>query len=249
MPRVKIMYSAQNNFEAKLNALRLLYKRDISGKIQELEQAIQDAHHKPDSRSVGHLRFVSHKLAGSGATFGFPEISAEAKKIERFSASYLEALKENPNKQQVWDDVFDSLHQLKSLAENIQGKKESQKPSDEDIEKLKLSAGKPSAAHFANAPAITANTQATPFSDDAILLRLANEHENEASLLLIEDDHIVSRELSTHLGFFGLSHPKSPSPKNFRRPANTHFARSIKRHFNRHGKTRTKQLYQLFAGA
>lgn len=197
------MYSAQNNFEAKLNALRLLYKRDISGKIQELEQAIQDAHHKPDSRSVGHLRFVSHKLAGSGATFGFPEISAEAKKIERFSASYLEALKENPNKQQVWDDVFDSLHQLKSLAENIQGKKESQKPSDEDIEKLKLSAGKPSAAHFANAPAITANTQATPFSDDAILLRLANEHENEASLLLIEDDHIVSRELSTQLGFLG----------------------------------------------
>lgn len=205
------MYSAQNNFEAKLNALRLLYKRDISGKIQEIETAINDATNQATPQSIAHLRFVSHKLAGSGATFGFPEISNEARKIERFSAHYLEQLTQNPNHQQHWESVFASLHQLKHLADNLQNQQvSSPKLADANVDKLKMSAGNQvaSALHSNTTPAAC-------FSDKAILLRLANEHENEASLLLIEDDHILSRELSTQLGFLGYRIQSRQALKNF----------------------------------
>ncbi len=62
--------------------LRLLqqgYAKQLPAKLAQLEQAL---HKCQDAGKLQSLRFLTHGLAGSGATFGYPDVSAVARRLE-----------------------------------------------------------------------------------------------------------------------------------------------------------------------
>lgn len=79
--------------EEKLALLRAQYAIKIGERIDELDEAIvQSAETEGEARRgvLSNLRDMSHKLAGSGATFGFPEVSLHARTMEQECVAILE---------------------------------------------------------------------------------------------------------------------------------------------------------------
>ena len=66
--------------------MRADYLTRLPARIAELEDAAApltgDASPEAVRGAVGRLHALSHKLAGSGTTFGFPEVSKAARAIE-----------------------------------------------------------------------------------------------------------------------------------------------------------------------
>lgn len=72
-----------SDLEAKLAEIKLAYRSELSGKAEKLKllwQAVQAEAWNADRLQEMH-RLV-HNLAGSGATFGFEEISTQAHALE-----------------------------------------------------------------------------------------------------------------------------------------------------------------------
>ncbi len=70
--------------EAELRRIRLKYAQELPGKLAELK-AIWDR--VADRQNIGpdavrDMLFLIHRLAGSGETFGYPEVSVAAQQIE-----------------------------------------------------------------------------------------------------------------------------------------------------------------------
>ena len=60
------------------------YIRQLPKRVQEIDEAFEAVGIKPDSiDAYSQLRLLVHKLAGSGATFGFEEISRSAREFEK----------------------------------------------------------------------------------------------------------------------------------------------------------------------
>lgn len=81
------------SMEEKLAQLRDQYAERIVGRIDELQAFLQDldsAHEGARHDALKSLRDATHKLAGSGATFGFPEVTVAARKMEQTCAAALE---------------------------------------------------------------------------------------------------------------------------------------------------------------
>lgn len=81
------------SMEDKLADLRLQYAVKIHERVRELQKAIkkledvdEDARHKV----LVDVRDITHKLAGSGATFGFPEVTTVARQMEHACVDYLD---------------------------------------------------------------------------------------------------------------------------------------------------------------
>lgn len=70
------------------------YRADLPTRIQELEAAWSRALTEKDERALQEAIAIAHRLSGTGATFGFPEVSASARSIE---AAMLETTLDNPN--------------------------------------------------------------------------------------------------------------------------------------------------------
>lgn len=80
--------------ERKLAQLRANYAEKLSARIDELSDHLQDMAVAADEdarmEALGQVRFVAHKLAGSGATFGFPAVSTIAREMEQTCKEVLE---------------------------------------------------------------------------------------------------------------------------------------------------------------
>jgi len=63
----------------QLRQLRENYAQQLPGKIAALETAAKEC---SDRAGVAALRSLAHGLAGSGSTFGFPEVSETARRLE-----------------------------------------------------------------------------------------------------------------------------------------------------------------------
>ncbi|MBV1776734.1 Hpt domain-containing protein [Burkholderiaceae bacterium DAT-1] len=69
-----------DDFEAKLAKLRLDYLASLPAKLDEMEAAF---HHSIDHiESRRDFARMAHSLAGTGATFGMPDLTAWAREIE-----------------------------------------------------------------------------------------------------------------------------------------------------------------------
>ncbi len=69
--------------QAKLQYLQNLYAKELPGKITELEAIWRFLQERPGIREfLTTFHQMAHKLNGSGATFGFQEISNNAKELE-----------------------------------------------------------------------------------------------------------------------------------------------------------------------
>ncbi|PCI41219.1 MAG: hypothetical protein COB46_04260 [Rhodospirillaceae bacterium] len=71
----------------KLAHLRAKYIAQFEGRFDKVMAALNlfQSHHSPEDQAEGlkTLEYLTHKLAGSGASYGFPKITTTAKEIER----------------------------------------------------------------------------------------------------------------------------------------------------------------------
>jgi DNA-binding response OmpR family regulator len=77
--------------QAKIQYLQNLYGKELPGKVTELEAIWRFLQEKPGNReSLTSFHQMAHKLNGSGATFGFQEISNHARELETVLANALD---------------------------------------------------------------------------------------------------------------------------------------------------------------
>jgi len=81
------------SLENRLAALRIGYVAKLGEKMEEMAEA-------QAQRSLEALARLSHKLAGSGATFGFAEVSDAARLLENTCVNVMES-EEAPSPGQV----------------------------------------------------------------------------------------------------------------------------------------------------
>jgi chemotaxis protein histidine kinase CheA len=68
--------------QAQLSALSVLFLERTHGQVSQLELLVQRVERR-ELAALLELRAISHKIHGSGAMFGFPDISEPAGEIER----------------------------------------------------------------------------------------------------------------------------------------------------------------------
>jgi HPt (histidine-containing phosphotransfer) domain-containing protein len=64
----------------ELNALRREFLAEAEAKVREIEAAIGG---ERDAQSIERLAYLAHQLKGSGGSYGYARISADAAEIER----------------------------------------------------------------------------------------------------------------------------------------------------------------------
>lgn len=64
-----------------MNDLQQMYRNTLRRRIQALEAA-RDALAAGDPEAEADVQRIAHNLRGSGSTYGFPEITAAAEKLE-----------------------------------------------------------------------------------------------------------------------------------------------------------------------
>ena len=69
-----------------LASLRLVYAAELPGRLQAIEDATRTLRdHGFDGAVAGTLYEMAHRLAGSAAIYGFPEVSQSAGRVGAFS--------------------------------------------------------------------------------------------------------------------------------------------------------------------
>jgi HPt (histidine-containing phosphotransfer) domain-containing protein len=92
----KTLSPAPNLLAQRLQALRQKYVRQLPVKIADIKTNQQTLRlDRGNGAALENLYLLAHGLAGSGATFGFPEISAAAQQAQRFLVPGHEPAKQN----------------------------------------------------------------------------------------------------------------------------------------------------------
>jgi HPt (histidine-containing phosphotransfer) domain-containing protein len=77
------MSSSQKSIEDLMRPLRIQYQHDLSTRIELLEEfADQIASGSIEQDRIAEVTSIAHKLAGTGTTFGFEDISRYGKELE-----------------------------------------------------------------------------------------------------------------------------------------------------------------------
>lgn len=85
------MDEAQEKLLAQLQLLRDNYVRDLPGKIGQIREGLNALRSSWNNESLRTLHRHTHSLTGSGATFGFAEVSAAARALEHVLKNLVEA--------------------------------------------------------------------------------------------------------------------------------------------------------------
>jgi HPt (histidine-containing phosphotransfer) domain-containing protein len=80
--------NARDNLQAQLSALSVQFLDRTRGQVGQLELLVEQIG-RGELPALLELRAISHKIHGSGAMFGFPDISEPAGEIERASDQLL----------------------------------------------------------------------------------------------------------------------------------------------------------------
>jgi HPt (histidine-containing phosphotransfer) domain-containing protein len=80
--------TSRDALQAQLNALSVQFLERTRGQVGQLELLVERIG-RGELPSLLELRAISHKIHGSGAMFGFPDISEPAGEIERASDELL----------------------------------------------------------------------------------------------------------------------------------------------------------------
>ena len=81
-------HNARDTLQAQLSALSVQFLTRTEGQVGQLELLVERIG-RGELPALLELRAVSHKIHGSGAMFGFPDISEPAGEIERASDQLL----------------------------------------------------------------------------------------------------------------------------------------------------------------
>jgi len=66
--------------DQELDDLRREFLAEAAAKVREIQASIDDAH---SPQSIERLTYLTHQLKGSGGSYGFERISAEAAELEK----------------------------------------------------------------------------------------------------------------------------------------------------------------------
>ena len=100
--------------EDQLAQLRLGYTRRLPSRIQELSKTVDLVTGGVAGGDLGELRRLAHKLAGSAAIYGFPDVTRLSREIEAWVSVYLDTGDEPDYV--AWRSVRDWLTELETLA-------------------------------------------------------------------------------------------------------------------------------------
>ncbi len=121
------------NIKSKLSAMAEEYKTQLPDRYDKIMEAFRLAHTSTSAAELNTLRLLLHKLSGSGATFGFTELSVESKKMVRYLDYFLRSNK-FPRKEDwekfetllqplrricVPDSAFEELEELEEVEKEI----------------------------------------------------------------------------------------------------------------------------------
>lgn len=84
------------DFAAQLAVLRLQFAAQLAGTLDELNRLMAGRGPDVPRELLAQIHFRLHKLAGAGGTFGFPELSAQARTLEAVSKGWLDAAEPAP---------------------------------------------------------------------------------------------------------------------------------------------------------
>lgn len=105
------------DIKERLEELKRAYVNGLGAKIEEVETAAQAAGDDPLSgqglEALDALKQLVHKLAGSGGTFGFAEISDAAERAETACGAMLET----PSMDR-WRSIEGHLEELRNAVED-----------------------------------------------------------------------------------------------------------------------------------
>jgi chemotaxis protein histidine kinase CheA len=82
------MNDKQQLLKQQIEAVRLAYAKELPNKIATIKADWQQFKSQPTEQTLQELRRKIHGLSGSGATFGFEEISRVARTLEGVFNSY-----------------------------------------------------------------------------------------------------------------------------------------------------------------
>src|SRR5262245_10911095 len=99
-------------FERALDTLRDEYARNLSDKLEELEATWHSLEYEWNPQQFDKLTHLAHRLAGSGATFGFANITYTARELEL----YLRQLKGSSASPEQRAEIQARLTRLTALA-------------------------------------------------------------------------------------------------------------------------------------
>lgn len=75
---------ANKKIQARWEAIKEIYRQQLPGKIQELQEKWSILKQEWNQENLKSLERSVHNLTGSGATFGYPDISNQARELEAY---------------------------------------------------------------------------------------------------------------------------------------------------------------------
>ncbi len=105
------MKSETGKLQLRLQALQRQYAQELPDKIRQLEKTWQRFVEQGDQQALDSLLHDTHNLTGSGAIYGYHQISSVARELEQLLANIQESQRP-PNKgdQQHIEHCIRALH-------------------------------------------------------------------------------------------------------------------------------------------
>ncbi len=115
------MSNLSESIKSKLAAMAEDYIRQLPARFDEISRYTENAKDDQSWESLEILKNSIHKLAGSGATFGFDELSEKSKKLEEYLSSFLQdsIIPKSPD----WNDFDCFLSEIEDICkpeENVE---------------------------------------------------------------------------------------------------------------------------------
>lgn len=112
------MVDRGDDLQDKLAALRRSFAAQVPDKIAEIERCCEALHQADqDLSALSQLHRLSHSLAGSGGTFGFPQLGAQARQIEQELLRLLQ--RDQPPSENELAQIGAMVRDLRGLANDL----------------------------------------------------------------------------------------------------------------------------------
>lgn len=110
------MVNRAAEMQEKMQVLRAAYAAQLPGKIRQIEEACAGFQSRLDEETLHALHLMVHGLTGSGATFGFSELSQVARVLEEYLKNIIS--RKTPANAEDFAEIHRQISGLKQMASN-----------------------------------------------------------------------------------------------------------------------------------
>jgi HPt (histidine-containing phosphotransfer) domain-containing protein len=101
--------ASKEKLEERLKILKQMYAAQLPARLQEIKEKWDIARKKWNAENLKNLERLVHNLTGSGATFGFPEITNQARELELYLKEFFLSLPSLESKEAEIQTKLDQL--------------------------------------------------------------------------------------------------------------------------------------------